>query len=342
MTVAAAGALLGGCEQMLPGGDLGAPAGAQDAGGAAPPLAAGCLAFHSLAGVERVSGAVRTLAVPGGEALAILDDAVAGGREVPSLAVTVPPGATLDDCLAAASLPGGRATSALDPPTVAPLSAVTAAGTAWLYSVDIRGSVGVAAQEPAGGPFGPGTTPLWTSDRPPFGTAAVTDGTFVYALGCLGARFLDADCYVARAPVASPSDLGAYEYSVGGGRWSPRVDDAWPVTTGGTSFDVAWVPAIGRWLMAYVPPLGSTIALRSGLTPAGPWSAPVTVATCALADPDMFCAGLHLHPALATAPGTIVLSYGPATFSPDAAQRRAQQPDDWWPRFVALGLPTLP
>jgi hypothetical protein len=200
----------------------------------------------------------------------------------------------------------------------------------------------VAAQDPSDGIFRPEQALLWTADRPTYGTAAVTTGGDVYALACEPARFLDADCYVARAPATSADDEGAYGYYVGGGEWSPRVDDAWPMTSGGSSVDLAWLPGAGRWLLAYVPPLGNTIVVRSGLTPEGPWSAPVPAATCDLADPDMFCGGVHLHPVLAAPAGSIVLSYAAASLSPDVAARRAAEPLKWWPRLVALALPALP
>jgi hypothetical protein len=56
----------------------------------------------------------------------------------------------------------------------------------------------------------------------------------------------------------------------------------------------------------------------------------------------MFCVGVHLHPALASAPGTVALSYAPASLASDQASRRAADPDAWWPRLVALPLPPLP
>jgi hypothetical protein len=340
--VTAACTWIAACATPLPGGDLGASGASGDAGVSAPPVVSACLPFRSVAGVTTVSGAFRSIPQAGGGAWAIVDDAVVNGAEVPSLALAVPATASLDDCLAAATAASTGTAPVLDLPSLSPLSGVVAGGVAMLYYADPSGSIGVAAQDPVDGRFRPGATLLWTSDRPAFGTAAVTDGTNVYAIGCQGARFLDADCFVARAPVASPDDESAYGYYIGGGRWSPRVEDAWPVTSGGAALDVAWLPDRSRWLAAYVPPLGDTITLRSGLTPEGPWSAPLAVATCALADPDMFCAGIHLHPALSAPPGTIALSYAAASLSSDVASRRAAEPDKWWPQLVALPVPPLP
>lgn len=285
---------------------------------------------------------MRSLLRADGAALVVVDDAVVDGADVPSLAIAVPPQATLDDCLASASFSGGAPASAVDPPDLAPLSGFVAGGVASLYYVDpTYGSVGLATQDPSDGVFRPGPALLWTADRPTYGTAAVTTGGDVYVLACAAARFLDADCFVARAPTASADDESAYAYYVGGGRWSPRVDDAWPMTTGGESLDVAPLPS-GTWLMAYAPPLGSTILLRSGLSPEGPWSSPLPVATCDLADPDMFCGSVHLHPALAAPAGTFVLSYAAASLSSDVASRKAAEPTKWWPRLVALPLPPPP
>jgi hypothetical protein len=113
------------------------------------------------------------------------------------------------------------------------------------------------------------------------------------------------------------------------------------VTSAGESIDVAWLPDRNRWLLAYVPPLGTTLTVRSGLTPVGPWSAPVALATCD-APPGAFCDGVHLHPALGSGRGAVLVSYGIDSLAPDKDARRAAAPEAWWPRFVALSLPALP
>jgi hypothetical protein len=129
---------------------------------------------------------------------------------------------------------------------------------------DPSGAIGVATQDQKDGRFRPGPTALWTPDRPPYGTVAVAVATDVDVVGCRNARFLDSDCFMARVPAASLDDESAYAYYVGGGRYSTRIDEAWPMTTGPSSLDV--VPWGDRWLMAYVSPLGSTITVRSGLS----------------------------------------------------------------------------
>jgi hypothetical protein len=341
-----AAALVPACATTLPGGDLGESDTSADAGSPALAVLPGCMPFHALAGVDAVTGGMRSITEPDGSVLFIADDAVAGTTDVPALALSAPASVTVADCLAAAIVPGTAPASAVDPPTLTPLSGVTVATTTLLYYVDpTYGSVGVSAQSPTDGLFRPIGSLLWTFDRPEYGTAAVASGGDIYAIGCISDRFLDADCYVAQvasAPSSSTGDESQYGYYIGAGAWSPRVDDAWPVTSGGTAMDVAWLAGPGRWLMAFVSPLGTTIEVRSGLTPEGPWSAPISLGTCDLADPDMFCGNIHLHPQVAVPAGSVALSYAAASLSSDVASRQAAEPDKWWPRVVALTLPTLP
>jgi hypothetical protein len=342
--------LLAGCSTELPGGDLSQPPAPASADASAPlPVATGCLPFRGLAGVAAVSGAVRSVATDDGHVLFVADDAtLASGDDVPSFVLAAPAGARVDDCVAGAAPPpsAGAPASALDPPSLSPLSF---AGEGLLYYSDPTGAIGVAARDPSDGRYRPSGSVLWTSDRPAYGsaTALVTDATGeggaaetdVNVLGCRGARFLDADCFLARAPATSAGDESAYAYYVGGGRFSPRADDAWPMTTGAASLDVVFVAAISRWVMAYIGPLGDTILVRSGVSPHGPWSLPLPVAKCDLADRDMFCAGLHAHPALTGPPGAIVVSYAPASLSAGVGARRAAEPEKWWPRLAAVALP---
>jgi hypothetical protein len=324
-------AALAGCALRLGGDD---PDARVPDGGPAVPVAVGCRPFANLA---VVGGGLRSVAEPDGSTLVIADGARVAGAEIPSLALIVPASASLDDCLATAAFAGGAPASAL--PSGASLGSVLVGGVPWLFTSDPSG-VGVATQT-APGRFAP-SRPLWTADRPGYGAGAVRSGADVYVVGCRPARFLDADCYVARAPSAGLADESAYGYYVGGGNWSPRADDAWPVTPAGTSVDIAWSPAVDRWLLVFVPPLGDTIRVRSGLRPEGPWSAPVDLARCDLADPDMFCVGLAVHPTLAAPAGAIVVGYVPASFAADQAARRAAEPDKWWPRLAAVRLPSLP
>jgi Domain of unknown function (DUF4185) len=296
------------------------------------PLATGCRPFGHIA--QRLSGAIRSL-LQGDHMLFVADEGIVDSAPTESLMITVPANASISDCLASATLATGKPSSAL-PSNRAPTSGVTASGISYLYDSQPCVGYGIAAIGSAS------DTMLWTADRTAYGTAVVKSEGNTYVYGCQSARFLDADCYLARVPDGSITVESAYAYYVGGGHWSPRVDDAWPLTSAGTSIDVAWSPQEGRWLMLYVTPLGDTLTLRAGLHPEGPWSAPKVVARCDLADADMFCTGVRIHADVATSPRAIIISYAAGSLSSDAGARRIAEPDKWWPRLFSLAIPALP
>jgi hypothetical protein len=199
-------------------GDAGAQANTDSGTPPPPPVASGCLALKGASGVDALSGAVRTIPRADGSALLVVDGARSGSADVPSPAFVVPATATAADCFAAATpLAGvGAAASALDP-RFTPLAGVaTSAGTLLFVNQPFAGS-GVAAFDPTAGVFRAPSALLWTADRPAYGTAAVTNAGALYVFGCAGARFLDADCFVARVAPAAAADEAAYAYYTGGG-----------------------------------------------------------------------------------------------------------------------------
>jgi hypothetical protein len=199
---------------------------------------------------------------------------------------------------------------------------------------------GVALFDVARDRFVPTDALLWTADRPSFGVASVAVGDVVFAIGCRGSGFLSADCYASHVDAGHAGDPASYAYATGDGHDSSNVDDAWPIVrSAGTQVDVAWLPSLGRFVMAYATPLGRTLHLRSGLAPDGPWSGDLEVAACDLADPDFFCTDVHLHAELATDGATIPLTYGVASLASDAGARAAAHPERFWPRFVRLDVP---
>jgi hypothetical protein len=164
---------------------------------------------------------------------------------------------------------------------------------------------------------------LWTGDRPPYGAAVVSGGDQLYAYGCVGARYLDADCYAARVPAGAADRRGAYEYWTGADLWHAAADDAFPLLAAGTQVSVAWHPSLKRYLMAYVTPLGDRLTVRSAPGPDGPWSAPFDAGRCLLpADFEgPYCQAVDLHPEAATG-RRIVLTYGAASFGDGSAPTR--------------------
>jgi hypothetical protein len=177
---------------------------------------------------------------------------------------------------------------------------------------------------------------LWTGDRPDYGSAAALVGDSVYVFGALGARYLAADVYLARAPRARITEPNAYEYWQGGGGFGPDPDSARPLVEGGLSPSVAFDAERQRWLMLYATPLADTVTVRTGLGIAGPWSAPHPLAGCDLpaSDPSAFCANLTLVPTLAES-GELAFTQGVASF----ARPESATAEDFWTRLVHAPWP---
>lgn len=307
----------------------------------------GCALF---AGNLAPSGAARSAVAADGSALWVLDGE--SGNGTASFSLTA--GASTDDCLAAARGPVTPALQGEGPDTPRTvMSLVSSPAGARLYfeelepapgepfGVRTRG-FGVAEEIPGTGRFQASPTLVWAGDRPRYGTAAVVKGDDVYAFGCVDAGFLAADCYVARAPVASMADEAAYSYYEGSGRFTSDPARAWPVVRGaGTSLAVAWSPARNRYLMVYATPLGKTWHARTGLSPEGPWSDDHEIAAADLGgDGDAFVVGVALHPELLAGDrARIAVTYALAAFSADFEARKAASPARLGPKLTLLALP---
>jgi hypothetical protein len=72
--------------------------------------------------------------------------------------------------------------------------------------------------------------------------------------------------------------------------------------------------------MTYVPPLGDSLAIRSALTPEGPFSTEHTLGLCDLPDdPAYFFTGGNQHPEVAGASDGLVVSYAPGSLTAGTA-----------------------
>ncbi len=178
---------------------------------------------------------------------------------------------------------------------------------------------------------------MWTADRPRYGTAAVVDGDYLFAYGCVAARFLDGDCFVARQPLTAIGDESQVEYYRGGGNWTPREKESWPIVDGASDVSVEYDARRGRFLMLYAGVLGDRILVRSGIQPWGPWSAPHEVALCQLPE-GAFCAEVQLHVAASgrLPVHELVVSYAVATLEPH------DDSDSYATRLATVSLPPLP
>jgi hypothetical protein len=300
------------------------------AGGApAPPVAAGCRPFDGSA--TPPSGAGRSIPRAGGRSLWIFDDAWAEIDGDPCdghRALT--PGSIVD----ASALPDGATAVALGGTEDFVFFSASAPDASQPFGVRAEG-FGVARRQ---GDRYVAQGYLWTSDRPSFGATVLVEDGFVHAYGCgVADGTLTTDCYVARAPEAEIDDAASYTYADGGGHWIADLDAVLPVTTAGPGLGVVHDLARGRYVMTYVPVLGTTLVARSGLGPAGPWSGEVTLASCDV-PAGAFAGGGAQHPELAGA-GTMAIGYAPATFDGAAA---AADPVGFWPRVATLPSPALP
>ncbi len=301
---------------------------------------AGCLPLTER--VESLEGRLDALELHANRSLLIAASARFDGKEVAS-AFTLGED-TLDDCFA--DLTPVRSRPLLDLASIGsglsgrPLGGISTPGPFLFFAadstVDFRTvGYGIARWDPKAEGF-VGLSLLWTGDRPSYGSSAVVDGDFVYVYGGIAARFLAADAYVARAPIAALLEPAAYEYWAGGGAWSTNPDAALPLVEAGTSPSVAYDATHSRWLMAYTTPLASEITVRSGLGVTGPWSLPVTLGGCDLPsiDDGAFCGDVTLVPGLARN-GEIALTQAVASFGrPEGATA-----SDYWTRVVRVGWP---
>ena len=318
------------------------------------PVAEGCFPARDNAAIESIEGGLRSVQTPDGSILWLADTLLlAGGEQRSSAALLSSAPGALDDCLADAT------------PTADPL--LPAEGSPWQpdrQALDLVFTSGgatlfVAYYEPDPDAFlGWGLTghgvaqatagsavtfeslplPLWTADRFGYGSAAVVDGDQVFVFGCRPGDFLSADCSVARAPEDAAGDGAAYEYTVGGAHWERDIDRAFPLLEAGSSVSARYFEALGRYLMAYATPLGSEIVLRSGLSPAGPWSGPHPVALCELPEPDAFCGRVDLHPTLRAEPGRVVVSYSVGSFGAGPGE----DPAAYSVRLASVSVESLP
>jgi hypothetical protein len=309
----------------------------------------GCRPFEALSSATTLTGDLRSIAQSDGSSLWIVDEArVADAGGAPG-AFAVGPGAGVSCADWNAKFEGHAfAPSPLAPSGfAAPLDLVAMPSGLGLYyalfvadptaTFGIREvGIGLAPRDAVSGLFVPTSELLWSPDRPNFGTSALLVGATVYAFGCASTGAFSANCFVARADVANLASTAAYSYWTGEG-WSSEIDDAAPITQAGGTVSVRPDPTGGaRYIMTFVPPLGNTLVAQSAPSPEGPWSASVTLATCALdAGAGAFCGGGEQHPELAGAPGQLVLSYAAQTFASDAGVSR----DAFWPHIVSIDVP---
>ncbi|MFO0682369.1 MAG: hypothetical protein U0234_09975 [Sandaracinus sp.] len=175
------------------------------------------------------------------------------------------------------------------------------------------------------------------------GDAALVQGGFAYTYGCPGpAHDFEEDCVVGRAPIDRIDDPTAWTM------WGQRgwgIGLAAPVFGSGPhrSAVVSDPRDPSRLLHLYAAGFGRELRLATAPAPEGPWTRAVTFAPCELPadDPGAYCAGPQIHRELLDPldPHRLIVSYSIGSTSEDQAERRARDPDAYWPRVVILRLP---
>lgn len=108
-----------------------------------------------------------------------------------------------------------------------------------------------------------------------FGSGAYLEGEMLYVYGCeLIEESLTKPCRVARVPIASVLERGAWQFLDRQGEWTPDVSKAALPFTANEMMSVFYVPYIGRYVAIYSEPMASTAMIRTATRPEGPWSLP--------------------------------------------------------------------
>jgi hypothetical protein len=316
----------------------------------APPIVHGCTPLRTIEPALALAGELRSIGEDGG-ALWIADQAALPDAGGAAAAFFIPAGAraNCDDWTASPTAPAFEPSPLAPDGLLSPLEVIaTPGGLGLYYELFVSDStrplglrelgIGLAMRDASSGRFVPTDELLFSPDRPSYGTSALLVGTTAYVYGCASSGAFSANCFVARAEVESLTSTTGYSYWTGED-WSSEIDDATPITQASGTVAVRGDPTgEARYIMTFVPPLGSTLMAQSAPAPEGPWSASVTLGTCDLANAGegAFCAGGQQHPELSGASGLLILSYEAASFATDAGASGTA----FWPRIVALDVPS--
>jgi hypothetical protein len=324
----------------------------------APSVEAGCLLFargNPQIGLLQGAGISTTLA--DGSTLWLFSGTAQGTDSLSNGALAqLSSGASAADCFPTVPIASRSAfaPSPIEPDgVISPLDVVRVGDKTWayyqLFALDAAAAFGVrsmgfgvAPWNPDGGQFVPSSELLWSGDSVPFGTSALVDdsdggvdadaGVNIYVYGCGSLKTTQPSaCYVARVESETLDDPSTYLFWSGADHFSSDVSEAAPIFDGVNSVNVRR-HASGRILATYVEPLGSTLEVRSALTPTGPFSKEYDLATCQLGEND-FCSGAVQHPELDADDKNVSLSYAATTFASESSGGR------YWPRLITATLP---
>jgi hypothetical protein len=160
---------------------------------------------------------------------------------------------------------------------------------------------------------------------------------YLYVYGIRNSTYLK-NLVVARVLPEQIEAGSAYRFW-NGSDWVPAIGAAVNLTPGVSAEFSVQPLADGRFLLVHMTDLlGSTVAVRYGASPVGPWGEDIPIWDCpeAKLTPNTYVYGAKAHPHLST-PGSLLISYHVNTF--DFAENfRAGGSDIYRPRFITVPL----
>jgi hypothetical protein len=120
-------------------------------------------------------------------------------------------------------------------------------------------------------------TLLFGADEPPWGSAALAIGDWLYVYGCeQAARGLVVPCRLARVPPNRVLDRAEWRFYTGTS-WSADWRTAKPVVNAYTHMSVTWNDYLGKYVAVYTRILSSLLGIRTADRPEGPWSEEIII-----------------------------------------------------------------
>jgi Domain of unknown function (DUF4185) len=168
-------------------------------------------------------------------------------------------------------------------------------------------------------------------------SGALSPDGYLYVYGIRSSTYLK-NLVVARVLPEQIEAGSAYRFW-NGSDWVPAIGAAVNLTPGVSAEFSVQPLADGRFLLVHMTDLlGSTVAVRYGASPVGPWGEDIPIWDCpeATLTPNTYVYGAKAHPHLSL-PGSLLISYHVNTF--DFAENfRAGGSDIYRPRFITLPL----
>jgi hypothetical protein len=150
-------------------------------------------------------------------------------------------------------------------------------------------------------------TLLFGANEPPWGSAAIAVGPWLYAYACEPAPPFDTPCKLARVTLERALDRSAWLFYARGS-WSPDWHAATPVLDGNVSqMSVEWNNYLGKYVAISTRFFSTLTDVRTADRPEGPWSKLALLESRSVG--PLNCFGVTSHPELAKGGGrTSILS----------------------------------